>query len=303
MNTKDILITLSIFALLFSVTSKTEAAGADFVMTSSTPVQETVVWPQIHASSAIVYDPISAKVIYQKDADTVRPIASIAKLMTASVADTILSWSTQIAQKPLKISKVKDSDAADKILKNGTLWNPADLIKYMLIGSSNKASEVIASSLVQRSVFLSLMNHSAKEWGLSHTTFNNPSGLTVIGKNKIETPGALSTAREVAFMMWHIVENHQNLLDPTREQLASFSAGNKNVITIKNTNTLLSELPIIFGKTGFTEQSGGNLAVVIQKNETSHPYIIVVLGSTLNDRFSDVQALASTTQKVLTFQK
>jgi D-alanyl-D-alanine carboxypeptidase (penicillin-binding protein 5/6) len=145
------------------------------------------------------------------------------------------------------------------------------------------------------------MNHQAKQWGLTHTSFSNPSGLTE-KKNGVETPGASSSAREVALMMWHIIENHPNLLDSTRIKEASFNTKSGSTVVVKNTNTILSDLPIIFGKTGFTDLAGGNLAVVVQKNTSSHPYVIVVLGSTLSDRFTDVQALASTSQKILTFQ-
>ena len=291
---------LSVLSLCLLTSTVANAQSMDFMMTS-TSTDQIVVWPQIHASSAIVYDPISAKVLFEKDADTVRPIASLAKLMTAAVADTILKWSNDISQKPIKIKKSLEFDTADKVLKNGTLWNPADLISYMLIGSSNKASEELASSLVDRNVFMSLMNFQARQWGLTHTVFTNPSGLSDKVK-EVETAGTVSTAREVALMMWHIVENHENLLDSTRIQEATYIAENNKSITIKNTNTLLSELPIVFGKTGFTDQAGGNLAVVVQKNATSHPYIIVVLGSTITDRFTDVQALASSSQKVLTYQ-
>jgi D-alanyl-D-alanine carboxypeptidase len=297
MKTKKAIFTLVLLSICLLSTTFVQAQSSGFVLTS----QQPIVWPQVKAASAIVYDPISAKILYQKDADTVRPLASLGKLMTASVADTILRWSTKMSSTPIQIKSGYEFDTADKVLKNGTLWNPADLVSYMLVGSSNKASEQLASSLVDRNVFISLMNHQARQWGLTHTTFNNASGLTekVSGK---DVAGASSSAKEVALMMWHIIENHPNLLDSTRIQQASFSADNSATITIKNTNTLLSELPIIFGKTGFTEQAGGNLAVVVQKNATSHPYVIVVLGSTLEDRFTDVQALASTSQQLLTYQ-
>ncbi len=297
MKSKKTFFTLALLSFCLLTLSYVQAETG-FVVTS----QQPIVWPQIKASSAIVYDPISSKILYQKDADTVRPIASLGKLMTASVSDTILRWSTQMSSTPIKIKKGYEFDSADKVLKDGTLWNPADLISYMLVGSSNKAAEQLASSLVDRNVFMSLMNYQARQWGLTHTTFNNPSGLTEKVNGK-EVAGASSSAKEVALMMWHIIENHPSLLDSTRVQQASFSADNSATITIKNTNTLLSELPIIFGKTGFTEQAGGNLAVVVQKNARSHPYVIVVLGSTLTDRFTDVQALASTSKQLLTFQR
>lgn len=294
-------------------TASTSTATSTSGIAVPTLPQGTIIWPDIKAAGAIVYDPISSKVLYQKDADTIRPIASLAKLMTASVADTILNWSDALSNKPVKIATQKDYDQGDKLLKNGTLWMPRDLLKYMLVGSSNKAAETISRTLVDQRVFLSLMNHSAKEWGLASTTFNNVSGLSInLVQNPvnkyfsapIELPGALSTPRELAYMMWHIIENHPDLLSSTREPTVTFNAGKGTAdVTVKNTNTALGALPIVFGKTGFTDLAGGNLAVVIQKNNTSHPYVIVVLGSTLTDRFNDVISLASTTQQIIGFQQ
>jgi len=292
------------------------ASSTGFVLTGTSSAPEassTVYWPAIKAASAIVYDPIRGRVIYEKDADTVRPIASLTKLMTASVADTIMNWTDALSNTPIRVLAMKDEDQADVSLKNGTRWMPRDLLKYMLIGSSNKASETIASALVDRSVFVSLMNYYAKQWGLIRTGFSNPSGLNVASipanvQPTAETSGGVSTAREVALMMWHIIEIHDDLLDPTRAQAASFSAGHGNVITIKNTDEALADqklgsLPIVFGKTGFTSLAGGNLAVMMQKNPQSNPYIVVVLGSTVTDRYADVASLASMAQSLVSYQK
>ncbi len=261
---------------------------------------QAVVWPEITATSAYVYDPIANKVLYTKNADEVRPIASLNKLMTAAVADTLLSGSKSL-QKPIKVNTFMDANRADKALQPGTYWEVDDLITYMLVGSSNKAAESIASNLIPRESFMSLMNFTAKRFGLQNTTFHNPTGLTeqkIVRKHKVTVPSGHSTAKEVALMLWKIIESHPGLLEATQLAQVKFSNG-ISAFAIDNTNKILSEFPIVVGKTGFTEDAGGNLAVVLQKTQTSHAYVIVVLGSTPEGRFSDVAALASTTLSIV----
>lgn len=266
------------------------------------PYQRTqaIVWPEITATSAYVYDPIGNKVLYSKNADDIRPIASLNKLMTAAVADTLLSQSKSL-QKPIRINKFTDANRADKALLPGTYWEVDDLITYMLVGSSNKAAETIASNLIPRESFMSLMNFTARRLGLSKTTFNNPTGLTeykTTKKGKAIVPSGQSTAKEVAYMLWKIIESHPGLLETTQLAQVKFSNG-ISAFAIDNTNKILSEYPIVVGKTGFTEDAGGNLAIVLQKTQTSHAYVIVVLGSTQEGRFTDVATLASTTLSIV----
>lgn len=272
-------------------------AKAETAVYQDAPV---IVWPQIKAFSAIVYDPISNKVLYEKDADTVRPIASLSKLMTASIADDLLRMNQKLAEKFIKIKEGKDENDADRKLKAGSSWLPDDLLQYMLIGSSNKAADNLAEQIIPYSSFMSLMNFRAQEWGLKKTSFTNPSGLATIiksyNKNKpnTEISSGYSTAREAALLLWNIIERSNDLLSITQEKTGSFLSAD-GVIEIKNTDILAKELSIIAGKTGYTDAAGGNLAVVVQSSVTAHPNVIVVLGSTIDERFTDVLKLASST--------
>lgn len=295
-----------IFSIFFALVSQigfpfTVSAQSQFDQTATTNTsQHTIIWPQIVAQSAYVYDPISNTVLYTKDPDSVRPIASLTKLMTAAVADNIVHQSEYIANKTIKTVKHKDENRSDIALKTGTSWYINDLLKYMLIGSSNKAAETLASEMIPRSSFMSLMNFEARKLGLSNTRFNNPSGLTTTStvlRKKVTTPGGVSTAKEVATMLWKIIEQHPGLLEITQVQGGSFSNGTDS-FGIQNTNKIIKDLPIVVGKTGFTDISGGNLAVVLQKTPRSHAYVIVVLGSTEEDRFKDVAALAEVALRI-----
>lgn len=262
-------------------------------------------WPTVIAASAIVYDPVSNFTFYEKDADTVRPLASLSKLMTAAVVDDLISNNPNLAKKLITIKSTANENPADAKLIKGSQWLPTDLLKYMLIGSSNKAAQNLASQLIPESSFISLMNFKAKAWGLTSTSFKNASGLSTEVKTvvkgkvvKTEVPSGLSTARQAAHLLWNVLEKHPTILDITNEKIGLFTSS-ADVIRIENTDKILDELPIIAGKTGYTDLAGANLAVVVQPKLEAHPHVIVVLNSTIADRFKDVIALASSTPYIL----
>lgn len=284
----------------------------------------SISWPTIEAKSAFVYDPVGNVVLFEKNADVQRPTASLLKIMTAMTADNILAMSPKLAEKQLSIVDIKNDVPADFSLPAKSKWLPDSLLKIMLVGSSNKAAETLASQLIPRSSFISLMNYNARRLGLTSTYFRNPTGLTETGRinptsknssiststeGRLDIAAGVSTAREVGKMLWAGIAENPGLLDVTQEDSiiipnkaaqtlqAKSKTATSSVIT--NTNTILKDFPIRFGKTGFTENAGGNLAIVLQKDERSHPYIIVVMGSTQDKRFEDVSKLASTTLNLI----
>jgi D-alanyl-D-alanine carboxypeptidase len=197
-NLYSVHIILSLYIIsIFSFPSNVNAQITVNPINLQKPALSTtgVVWPEIEAKSAFIYDPISNKILYQKDPDTIRPMASLNKIMTAAVADDLINQAPTLAEKILNIQRQRNSNRADISLKDGSAWKTDELLKYMLIGSSNKAAETIADGLIPRSSFLSLMNFTAKKIGLTATKFFNPTGLTVFTKKGNETtssPGGIS---------------------------------------------------------------------------------------------------------------
>jgi D-alanyl-D-alanine carboxypeptidase len=309
--------------------TNTDSVTVTTTTSNTTAEAQTIVWPNIDAQSAFIYDPVGNIVLFEKDADTQRSMASLLKLMTAATTDNILSGAPKLAEKPLSIVTMKDEAPSDFALPAKSTWLPSSLMDIMLLGSSNKAAETLASGLIPRSSFMSLMNFNAKRLGLTQTYFRNPTGLTELSKftrtssktntatstaGRLDVAAGVSTAREVAKLMWAVIAENPGLLDitaresitipnkatpaPSRTAISTHSnavATRATSTLVMNTNKILKDFPIMFGKTGFTENSGGNLAVVLQKSITSHPYVIVVLGSTQEKRFEDVAKLASTT--------
>ena len=318
-NLQATAVTLALFAATFGIYSNTDAQVMTAQQTTVQNVQQdanaapSVIWPSIKAESAFVYNPLTNNILYAKNPDEPRATASLLKIMTADTVNKILNAAPYLANKPITILNTKAENTADAMLKPNTTWLPADLVQYMLIGSSNRAAESLASGIIPRSSFISLMNFHAKNMGLTHTYFTGPSGLNGEGT---------STAREIAQMFWQTIEQNPGLLDITRKESAVFNMGadvNSPIITssnalpldastkatliVNNTNKILSSLPIVFGKTGFTDTAGGNLAIVTQTSERSAPYVTVVMGSTVDERFTDVSSLASTTSMLDALQK
>ena len=74
---------------------------------------------------------------------------------------------------------------------------------------------------------------------------------------------------------------------------------NGNKASAFNTNEALGAIPgLIMGKTGYTDLAGGNLAVVFDVG-LSHPVIAVVLGSTIDGRFTDMKQIVPAARKAV----
>ncbi len=242
---------------------------------------------KLQAKHVLVSNLTTGQVLFDKDSLAIQPLASLAKLMTAITAKEIAkSW----AKPPQRIKLVAKSGAytaADREVAAGGYMKYDDLISYMLLSSSNFAAQSLANNIMPYSSFMSYVNFTAKKLGLANSRFINASGLT-------NDDGTLSTGNAVDVMktLGIIVTKYPELATATRSEDAVIKTSTGKLINIDNTNKSLEKIKGIFlGKTGYTDEAGGNLAIVLELNGSY--YGIVVLGSTLEGRFSDVEYLAS----------
>jgi len=245
----------------------------------------------IGARSAIVFDANSGNIIYEKNSTTSRPLASVTKLMTAYTISEILPATSTIT--------IIDQDLAtegESGLSTGETWTMKDLRDIMLVASSNDAAEAISRGGGED--FIDTMNAKSVERGWLSFSFKNPSGLD---ERDVE-PTAYGNARDVAFLLKRILQEHADILEPTRDEFISRTpiSGIGLQRTFKNTNVSLGDFPTVLGsKTGYTLSAGGNLALVYSVG-LNRPIIIVVLGSEdQQKRFEDIKLLASTTEAYL----
>ncbi|MDP2625115.1 MAG: D-alanyl-D-alanine carboxypeptidase family protein [Candidatus Peregrinibacteria bacterium] len=234
------------------------------------------------AQSVIAIDLTSGKILYEKNSDTQRPIASITKLMTALI----------IAEEETPYSIVKVSENAAST-EGSTIWlntgeemTVKDLMYGMMISSGNDAAMALAEyNAGSMDQFVRKMNQKAEQLGLTNTNYSNPMGFDS-GYN-------YSSASDVAILSMYVLAN-DFLVEPVNlstYQVESVSGISHEYIS---TNELLTRdigiqsLQIQGLKTGRTPEAGECL-VTVASYENGTRIMTVVLAS--EDRFGDTENL------------
>lgn len=240
----------------------------------------------IKGKSYVVYDVIGNTIIASKNEKEVLPLASITKVMTALTARLHNDRNTLIT-----IEKKDIEDSYDLGLRNKQVWTLDELLKYTLVFSSNDGAQAIAGSFGGNSTFVKQMNSDARAYGLS-LLFTDPAGRDQQGNI-----GGLGSAFEVAKLFTVARKTIPQILDATTKTRFSARSSFGKVTGIPNTNQDVEHLSGVEGsKTGFTDKAGGNLGVVVDIT-LGHPVVIIVLGSTKEGRFSDVEILYKALRK------
>jgi D-alanyl-D-alanine carboxypeptidase (penicillin-binding protein 5/6) len=148
----------------------------------------------------------------------------------------------------------------------------------ILIASDNESADYVASNCPNYQEFVDNMNYLAKKNNLD-MTFINPSGLDINDETEASNYG---TAVSVANLINLLYEKNPNILNHTTKN--SYAG-------IQNTNIKVTSTPFLTGsKTGYTDMAGGNLVTIYEVGPESR-FVIVVLGSTKEKRFTDTQLL------------
>lgn len=250
------------------------------------------------AKSVMIKNLTTGKIIYSKNPDEQLPLASLVKLMTAiTVRNLQENWQIfptqiQLSGDGTPLTKADFSIGSEGFMKID------DMLNYMLLTSSNFAAQSLARNIIPEMSFISYMNFTAKKIGLAHSTFINASGLTETLHKNNQPLSSVGTVRDVTILLEKIIIEYPELASATQIQSATVTNTTGKKIEIKNTNKLLDDplfstqkKRIVLGKTGFTDEAGGNLAIVLLKN--NQYYSITVIGSTIEGRFDDIHYLAT----------
>lgn len=230
--------------------------------------------PKINARAAIIYDRTTKQIIWGKNENEKRAMASTTKIMTALVVleNSNLSDVVTISKKAAGTggSRLKIS-AGDKITVN-------DLLYGLMLRSGNDAAVALAEH-VGGSIegFADLMNKKAKELGLNNTNFVTPHGL--------DNENHYTTAYELAVLTDYAL-NNETFAKIVNTKSTSISI-NGNTRNIYNTNELLGYMLGVDGvKTGFTNGAGRCLVTSCTRDDNQ--IITIVLGcDTKKQRTSD----------------
>ncbi len=247
---------------------------------------------KIFAKSYIVYDVKNNKIIFSKNENTILPLASLTKIISATLAINIKDRNTIIK---IDSKKMREDEKIDYGLKEGQNWKLGDLLKYGLTISSNASMDIIAGTLFENnSDFVSKMNDYMKSLGFKDFYFNSASGLDY--GNII---GGKGNALEYARFFSKAYELIPDIMSYTVNSKVNLESKDENIYAIPNTNQEAGKsVGLLASKTGFTDAAGGNLAVMINF-DVNRPIVIVVLGSTPEERFKDVDKLYKATKDIL----
>ena len=239
--------------------------------------------------AAVVFDPINKKTLFSLNSDIPFPMASIVKVMTAITAIEELPAETLIT-----ISKSALAEEGDTGLMLDEKWRLTDLVQFMLTVSSNDAAKAIAQTQGNDpSSFVEAMNKKAADLGFDNTQFSSVTGLDL----DVNLAGASSSASDIAKMISYGFLNHREVFAATSKAETVLISESEIKHNVKNTDNLLSSISnILASKTGFTDLAGGNLAVVFRA-PSGRILSAVVLSSTLEGRFSDMQLMIEASLK------
>lgn len=228
---------------------------------------------KLHSLSAVLVDGDTGRVLYAKDADTVRPMASTTKIMTCILAlengkpDQVCTVSANAASQP----KVHLGASV------GTSFYLKDLLRSLMLESHNDSAVVIAESIAGSvEGFAAMMNQKARDLGCTQTHFVTPNGLD--GEDgKIHA----TTAKELALILRYCVQNspkREEFLDITRTENYSFTdtTGKKNYSCVNHNAFLHMMNGVLTGKTGFTGKAGYSYVSALESD--GRTFVLALLG-------------------------
>ena len=221
--------------------------------------------PSISSRAAVVIDRTSNRIIFGKNENEVRKMASTTKIMTA-----IVIIENHDLTDTVTVSKKAAGTGGSRLgLKAGDKITVLDLLHGLMLCSGNDAAVCLAEySAESVENFAKKMNQKAKDLGLKHTQYVTPHGL--------DNEEHFTTAYELALLTNYALQNKTfKSIVGTKAYTVSI---NEHPKKLRNTNELLGVLNGVYGvKTGFT--NGANRCLVTSTKRGDLDIICVVLGA------------------------
>lgn len=236
------------------------------------------------AVSAILLEPTTGQVLYEKDPDLERAPASIAKLMLELIVMERVERGDLRLDESIRASAWASKMGGSQVfLAHGEEFPLDELMRAIAIASANDACVAVAEHIAGSTEgFVDLMNLRARDLGLENTHYVNVHGLD-------DGPGTgnVTTARDIAKIAELLVE-YPHVLEWSQIEEAPFRDGE---FILHNTNKLLGDFPGLDGlKTGFTNRAGYCLCATAQRNGMR--LISVIMGAESNrQRFRETSRL------------
>ena len=223
----------------------------------------------LRSQVGLVVDERSEEILYGRDIDKPRPVASLTKLLTAM---TLLDAGLAL-EEPIEITKA-DRDrlkGSGSRLRYGTTFTRGEMIRVALVASDNRAAAALARTFPGGTkAMVEAMNQKALALGLEHTRMVDSSGLH---------PGNVSTARDLAKLVYWAGRHPQIASWSTTRSFGLTDLKSGARLQFRNTNSLVhrDSWTIRLSKTGYTSEAGNCL--VMRTTLAERDLIIVLLNS------------------------
>lgn len=236
---------------------------------------------EISAPSAVLMEPTTGEILFEKNPHDIRPCASITKVMTLIlVFEAIDANKFTYDDMAVASAHAASMGGSDIWLEEGESMSVHDLIKSVVVASANDSAVVLAELVSgTEDEFVAKMNEKAKTLGMNDTTFKNCNGL--------DEEGHLTSAYDVALMSAELMK-HEKIFEYSSIWLDNLRGGATQIV---NTNKLLKTYKGITGlKTGTTSGAGSCMSATATRDNLS--LVAVVLGcDTGTGRFKDAATL------------
>lgn len=223
-------------------------------------------------------------IIYEKNANDKRPIASMTKIMTLCCVYDAIEEGKFSLDDTVEISQNASSMGGSQVfLDANTTHKVENLIKSIIICSANDSSVAMAEKVAgSQEAFVEIMNQKAKSLGMENTHFSNCTGLPAVD--------AYSTAKDVALMTKELAR-HDHYFECASIWMEDFVHPSGRVTGMTNTNKLVRFYNgCIGGKTGYTSEAQHCLSAIAKRGDTLL-YSVVIASPDSKTRFAEVSSM------------
>ena len=226
---------------------------------------------RLNCAAALLMEADSGQIIFQMNADSPRPVASVTKVMTILLALEQLEAGRIALSDTITVSdNAAGMGGSQVLLDTGERQSVATLLKCMIVGSANDAAVALAEALYgSEALCAEAMNRRAEALGMAGSHFVNCTGLPAENQH--------TTARDVAIMAREVFARDL-YYDFSTVWMEDIDHGDGRVTQLVNTNKLLKLYDgCDGGKTGSTSEAGDCVAATARRSGMR--LIAVVLGA------------------------
>lgn len=244
--------------------------------------------PSIIGESAILIEPTTGTIIYEKDPHKKMYPASITKIMTALLAieNCKMNDTVVYSKKNLDSLTAEDSNIQCQV---GEKMSVKDCLYALMLSSANETATALAEHIAGSSeAFAKLMNERAKQAGATDTHFANPNGLH--DDNHYVTAYDMSMIMKAAIqypVFLDVIHTTEYTIPANNKRTEPFQSYQRHKMLF--TTSPYYDADVIGGKTGYTDQAGKTLVTYAKRGNVS--LISVVMKSNGDQVFDDTKKL------------